>query len=282
MVRQFIIKNEYGEIFDLMNIEKGCIFSEPQGLGVTYNIGFYKIGTVYIENNKELTQSSISGKLYFKDYKKYQDLREYIKRSNNIKLVYKIPINGNYDEYYKEIVIQEITKTELSANQLLISDVQIRGLSNWRKEDVIVQLNKLLNNKRIRWNFRWNSKFGAERNKYIYKNNSNLGAGFIIEITGEVINPVIEIKDEEDTIINKVRYNGTIASNEKLIYSTLDNELYFKKVNNEGVEENLFQTLELNGLNFNKMRPGINKIKVTANNELKNITIRVYPEEEMV
>ena len=30
------------------------------------------------------------------------------------------------------------------------------------------------------------------------------------------------------------------------------------------------------------MRPGINKIKVTANNELKNIIIKVYPEEEMV
>jgi hypothetical protein len=282
MVRQFIMQNDYGEIFDLMNIDNGCIFAEPQGLGVSYTVEFYKIGTAYIVNNKELVQSSISGKLYFKDYTKYQDLREYIKKSNNIKLIYKIPIGGQYDEYYKEIIIQEITKTELSTNKLLISDIHMKGLSNWRKEETIVQLNKILSNKRIKWNFKWNSKFGAERNKYIYRNNSNLDAGFVIELTGEVISPVIEIRDEQDNIINKVRYSGTIASNEKLIYSTVDNELYFKKVNNEKQEENLFQTLDLNGLNFNKMRPGINKIKVTANNELKNIIIKVYPEEEMV
>lgn len=281
MVRQFMMQNDYGEMFDLMDVEKGCIFAEPQGLGISYNIEFYKIGTVYIKNNKELVQSSISGKLYFKNYKKYQDLREYIKRSNNIRLVYKIPIEDTYDEYYKEIIIQEITKTELSTNKFLISDINMKGLSNWRKEEKIIQLNKLINGRRIKWNFRWNSKFGAERNKYLYNNTSNLDASFVIELAGELINPIIEIRDDQDNIINKVKYVGSVAANERLIYSTVDNDLCFKKINDEA-EINLFQTLDLNGLNFNKLKKGINKIKVTANNEIKEIIIKVYPEEETV
>lgn len=281
MVRSFKICNEYGEEFDLMDIEKGCIFAEPQGLGISFNLGFYKIGTAYIENTKELVQSSITGKLYFKGYKEYQNLREYLKKSTDLKLIYKIPINKQYDEYYKEIVIQDITKTELSESGMLISDIIMKGKSNWKKEEVAIKLNKLINNKRIKWNFKWNAKFGAERNKYLYMNTSNLDASFLIEISGEVIAPVIEIKDEYDNIINKVKYSGTVASDEKLIYSTVDNNLCFKKVSGER-EENLFQTLDLNGLNFNKMKPGINKIKVTANNEIRNTNIKIYPEEEMV
>ena len=78
-----------------------------------------------------------------------------------------------------------------------------------------------------------------------------------------------------------MKYVGSVAANERLIYSTVDDNLCFKKINDEG-EVNLFQTLDLNGLNFNKLKKGINKIKVTANNEIKEIIIKVYPEEETV
>lgn len=283
MVRKFKFMNEKGEEFDLMDIKKHAFFSEPKGLGYSMSYDFLRIGDDFITNSKSLNQSSITGRLYFSGYNEYQMFIDYIEKSNNIYLYYYIPINDlYYEEYYKEVIIRQVTKGEKEHKTgHLISDITINGLENWKKEvKIISEIGEDTNE--IRWNFIWNSHFSNYNlNSFIYNNTSHTEIGYTIEILGEITNPIIEIFSEDGKVLNKIEYIGTINKTEKLKYSTLDTDICFLKYSNDEII-NLYNSLSLEHANFAKLPKGISKFKIKANNEIKNITIKIYPEYKTV
>ena len=112
MVREFKLINENGQRFSMMNIEEGCFLSSPTGLGYGYNIEYSQIGNDFIQNLKKTTQGQIGGELIFKNYDNYKKFVDFVESTNFLKLVYKVPFEDGYTEYFKDIDISTVDKTE--------------------------------------------------------------------------------------------------------------------------------------------------------------------------
>lgn len=113
VVREFYIENETGQRFSMMNIEEGCFLSSPTGLGYSYDIQYSQIGNDFLQNIRKLTQGQIGGELIFKKYDNYKKLVDFIESANFLKLVYKIPFENGFTEFFKDIDISNIDKSEI-------------------------------------------------------------------------------------------------------------------------------------------------------------------------
>lgn len=113
VVREFYIENETGQRFSMMNIEEGCFLSSPTGLGYSYDTQYSQIGNDFLQNIRKLTQGQIGGELIFKKYDNYKKLVDFIESANFLKLVYKIPFENGFTEFFKDIDISNIDKSEI-------------------------------------------------------------------------------------------------------------------------------------------------------------------------
>lgn len=113
MVREFYIENETGQRFSMMNIEEGCFLSSPTGLGYSYDTQYSQIGNDFLQNIRKLTQGQIGGELIFKKYDNYKKFVDFIESAIFLKLVYKIPFENGFTEFFKDIDISNIDKSEI-------------------------------------------------------------------------------------------------------------------------------------------------------------------------
>jgi len=112
VVREFYIENETGQRFSMMDIEKGCFLSAPTGLGYSYDTQYSQIGNDFIPNIRKLVQGQIAGELVFKNYDNYKNFTDFIESSEKLKFVYKVPFENGFKEYFKDIDISSVDKTE--------------------------------------------------------------------------------------------------------------------------------------------------------------------------
>lgn len=113
VVREFYIENETGQRFSMMNIEEGCFLSSPTGLGYSYDTQYSQIGNDFLQNIRKLTQGQIGGELIFKKYDNYKKIVDFIESAIFLKLVYKIPFENGFTEFFKDIDISNIDKSEI-------------------------------------------------------------------------------------------------------------------------------------------------------------------------
>lgn len=112
MVREFYIENETGQRFSMMNIEEGCFLNAPTGLGYAYNIEYAQIGDNFIQNIRKLAQGQIGGELIFNEYDFYKNFVDFVESAEFLKFVYKVPSQNGFTEYFKDIDISIVDKTE--------------------------------------------------------------------------------------------------------------------------------------------------------------------------
>lgn len=117
VVREFYIENETGQRFSMMNIEEGCFLSSPTGLGYSYDTQYSQIGNDFLQNIRKLTQGQIGGELIFKKYDNYKKFVDFIESAIFLKLVYKIPFENGFTEFFKDIDISNIDKSEIRNRQ---------------------------------------------------------------------------------------------------------------------------------------------------------------------
>lgn len=113
MVREFYIENETGQRFSMMDIENGCFLHSPTGLGYSYDIEYAQIGNDFIQNIRKLTQGQISGELIFKNYDNYKNFIDFIESAENLKFVYKLPFENGLREFFKDVDISNVDKSEI-------------------------------------------------------------------------------------------------------------------------------------------------------------------------
>jgi hypothetical protein len=277
MVREFYLVNEKGQQYSLMDLNNYCFLSSPSGLGYSYNSTYEQVGNTFIENLRELNQGNIMGELVFKEYDNYKNLIDFVEFSNTLKAIYKIPFINGIKTYYRDIKIESIEKAEKSKNGLLYSSVNFNCLSLWYEQNEIVYTIKTGENE-IRWDFKWDSKFASYDNRNItFENKGHTEAPFLLQINGYVLNPSISIyvngakKEELKLLLD-------IEENEKLIYSTKDNDLYIHKVLIDGTIENIFNSsnIDLNNTNFFKLPKGLCEIRLSADNDITSAILTIY------
>lgn len=113
MVREFYIENETGQRFSMMDMDKGCFLNSPTGLGYSYDTQYAQIGNNFIQNIRKLTQGKIGGELIFNEYDNYKKIIDFVESANYLKFVYKVPLKNGFTEYFKDIDISSVDKSEI-------------------------------------------------------------------------------------------------------------------------------------------------------------------------
>lgn len=285
MVREFKLINEKGQEFSLMDIENYCFLSEPSGLGYEYQTEYQQLGDTFISNLRNIQQGQINGTLNFKNYTNFASFVNFVESSESLRFGYKIPYaDSSFKEYFKDVQIQSLEKSQIQTNGFLSEAVVFDCLSLWYEENTIIY-NITAQENEIRWDFKWDSKFADYDSRNLqYINNGHVEAPIYVEIDGQVVNPKIELYVEGE-LIQTVAVNITIAEFEKLLYDTRENQFMIAKQNTDGTIESLFSLDYIDFENDNVIRLPKNKsceIKLTAENEVLNAKLTIYPRYKAV
>ena len=284
MVRKFRLVNEKGQDFSLMDLYNYCFLSNPDGLGYNYETEYQKLMDTFIENIRKLAQGQISGTVNFINYDNYRNFIDFIENSENLRLSYIVPYQNGEKEYFKDIKIQSISKTQKQTNGILSETVIFDCLSLWYEENIITYTVKPLENE-IRWDFKWDSKFSDYDSRNLqYINKGHVEAPIYVEIDGQVVNPKLELYVEGE-LYQSVEITTTFAQYEKLIYDSRENQFAILKEKTDGTTESLFSLDYINFKNDNVIRIPKNRsceIRLTADNEVLNARLTIYPRYKAV
>jgi len=280
MVREFKLINEKGQVYSLMDIENYTLLTEPDGLGYSYSSSFVKIGETFINNLKKQNQISISGICNFQKYSNYTKLVNFIENSKKLKLYYKIPFEENsYGEYFKDIELESLGKTEKGLNGILSCPISFSMISLWyEQKEYIYDMSAGQNE--VRWNFFWGNQFiNYNSRKLDFNNTGHTEAPIYLEIDGMVHNPEIIITNENEDKLFDLKINIEIAQYEKFIYSSVDGELQISKQNVDGTFQNLFKQeyIDITNNNIFKLPQGISKIIIQSDDEIVSAKLNIYP-----
>lgn len=280
MVREFKLVNEKGQEYSLMNINDYCLLTEPTGLGYSYSTEYERLGNTFIANLRKVEQGQINGIVNFLKYDNYKNFIDFIESSEKLKFSYKIPFEQGVKEYFKDVNIQSVPKSEIQTNGLISEPVILDCLSLWYEENTVIYTIQPETGE-IRWDFRWDSRFtDYDSRNLTYINKGHVEAPVLIEMSGHLVNPKIELYIEGE-LYQTVAFNVEIAEYEKLLYGTKENEFYINRQKTDGTIESLFSLDVIDFENDNVIRLPFNKsceIRLKADNEVLNaqVTILAY------
>lgn len=280
MVREFKLVNEKGQEYSLMDIKNYCLLTEPNGLGYGYTTEYEQLGNTFISNLRRIEQGQITGTVNFLNYDNYKKMIDFIEQSESLKFSYKIPLKSGEKEYFKDVQIQNITKTEIQPNSVISESITFDCLSLWYEEKSTVFTIDQIEDE-IRWDFKWDSRFvGYDSRKLSIVNEGHIEAPILVEIDGSLLNPKIQLFIEGE-LYQTVSFTTTIEAYEKLLYGTKENDFYIYKQGTDGTLTNLFDLDVIDFYNDNVIRIPKNRsceIVLSADNGVANaqITILVY------
>lgn len=279
MVREFKLINEKGQEYSLMDIENHCLLTEPEGLGYSYESEYEQLGNTFITNLRKMGQGQISGQLNFKSYDNYRKLIDFIESSENLRISYKVPYLDGAKEYFKDVEIQEVTKTEKQTNGIISETINFDCLSLWYEENTVIYSVEPVSNE-IRWDFRWDSRFSDYTSRGInYVNNGHIEAPIYAEIKGPLVNPKLELYINGE-LYQTIDINVSISEYETLIYDSREKQFEIAKINEDGTKTSLFSLDFIGFENDNVIRIPKNKsctINFAAENEILNAKLTIYP-----
>lgn len=86
-----------------------------------------------------MQQGQIAGTLNFINYDNYTSFVNFVEGSENLRFGYKIPYSdGSNKEYFKDVNIQSLSKTQLQTNGILSEPVVFDCLSLWYEENTVI------------------------------------------------------------------------------------------------------------------------------------------------
>lgn len=268
-MRKFYLENEYGLRMDL-NRPDTAFLSTPSGLGYTMTANYINIGNSYLQSYMNTNQGEIKGTLVFggiNPYENYKEYTDFINTSNKLRMVY-VPDLG---EYFRDVDMVSIDKSEMGKGVLSCSvSFKCKGLFYVNREDRFIIERS---DGELRFDFRWPARFNdySERN-VIFTNAGHVPAPFTAEIYGYTEYPIIEIV-VNNMVLSKVQFDVILQEEEKILYSSLDGDLYCYKVSPDGTIENIASSLDINNTNFFKIPTGQCMIHFTSATGATNKTI---------
>ncbi len=276
--RELCLINEKGERYSLTNFRNNCFLTSPSGLGYAYSTEYEQLDNTFTENLRIIKQGQISGTLNFINYDNYTSFVNFIESSERLKFGYKIPYsNGNEKEYFKDVNMQSVSKTQKQTNGIISEAVVFDCLSLWYEENTTIYTIEPQDNE-IRWDFRWDSRFSDYNTRTLqYINKGHVEAPVLIEMSGHLVNPQIELY-VEGHLYQTVTFNTEIQEYEKLLYGTKEDDFYINKQNTDGTLTSLFDLDVINFENDNVIRLPKNKsceIRLKAQNEVLNAKVTV-------
>ena len=277
-VREFKLINEKGQEFSMMDLENYCLLTDPEGLGYSYTTTYEQVGNTFIENLRKLEQGQIIGTANFGKYENYKKLVNFIEQSESLKFAYKVPLDSQIKQYYKDVNIQSVPKSQKQTNGIISETLTFDCLGLWYEQTTATYDMSATDNE-IRWDFSWDSMFiDYDTRRLSYVNAGHVEAPIEVEISGAVVNPSIELYVENELYL-KTSVNITLTEYEKLLYGSKENKFYLLKENEDGTQETLFKREYIDFESFEVIRIPKNKsceIRLVADNDILNATVTIY------
>lgn len=283
MVRQFKLVNEKGQEFSLMDIEKYCLLTEPSGLGYSYSTEYEQLENNFLINLRRLEQGLITGSANFSHYDNFMSFVNFIESAKKLKFVYSVPYQSESKVYYRDINIKSLGKSEKQTNGIISEAVEFDCLSLWYEQNETIFKIETYEDE-MRYPYTWNSRYIDYNTRSIqFNNKGHIEAPFQVEIDGFVQNPTISILvDDEEYASIKVPI--TINEYEKLLYSSKTGEIYIQKQNTDGTKENLWKKsyIDIRKQNIFKLPIGVSEIRLTADDDVLNAKLIIFPQYKAV
>lgn len=277
MVRQFGLINEKGEEYSLMDIEKYCLLTDPQGLGMSYSASYEKVGSSFAENLRTIEQGEITGTANFSNYENFRKLIDFIEYSEKIRFHYTLPYK-NGSEYYRDVLIKEITKSEIQPNGFISEAITFDCISLWYSVNTAKYIIQAQEDE-IRWDFRWDSRFISYSGRDLdIINDGHTEASIELTIDGEVVNPKIKLLVEGKEV-QEIPFTISISEHEKFMYSSKDNDSYVKKMNTNGTLTDLYSlsVMEFDNNNVCKLPKGKScRLQISADDDIASAVLQVF------
>lgn len=277
-VRGFKLINEKGQEYSLMDIENYCLMTEPQGLGVSYLSEYERLGNTFVEIFRKIQQEPITGIANFISYDNFHKFVNFIVTSEKLKLSYKIPFKNEIKEYFRDVKLNLLSKTEKNTYGIISETVTFDVLSLWYEEartEHTIQSDE----DDLRWDFAFPARFvDYNSSSLIYINQGHVDSPIEFEIDGNILNPVIELYVEGE-LYQTVSINTQITEYQKLQYSSKENEFKIIKVLEDGTEQDLFDLDIIDFSNDNVIKIPPNKrceIKISADTDIRKARLSIY------
>ena len=285
MVREFKLLNESGQGFSLMDIENSVLLTEPSGLGYSYETEYERVGTSFIANIRNIAQGQIGGTVNSLNYDNLRKLGNFIEKAKTLRFSYKVPYDSGSREFFKDINIVSLEKTEIQPNGVLSQAIVFDCLSLWYEENKTVY--DASGEDEMRWDFTWDARYiSFDTRSLIYDNQGHIPAPIQVEINGPVTKPKIEVLVGGE-VVASIEVPVTIAQYETFQYSSETGNLYIRKELADGTFQNLFTKtyINLNNDNIFKLPLGASEIRLTANegeDEIPSAKVTIYPQYKVV
>lgn len=211
-------------------------------------------------------------------YDNYKNLIDFIEASESLRFSYKIPFQNGQKEYFKDVQIQSITKTQKQTDGILKETITFDCLSLWYEENTFIHDMKQQEGV-ISWDFKWDSKFADFTTRSLqFINNGHVESPILVEIDGPVTNPKIELYVEGE-LHQELPFTVKIEEYEKLLYGTREGEFYLNRQKTDGTLEDLFNLDVLNPENNEIIRLPKNKsceLKLVADDDILNAKVTIF------
>lgn len=283
MIRKFKLINEKGQEFSLMNIEKYCLLTEPSGLGYSYSTKYEQVENNFLTNLRKLEQGVIAGSANFLYYDNFMNFGNFIESAKKLQFVYSIPCKEEEKIFYRDVNIKSLGKSEKQTDGVISEEIEFECLSLWYEQNETIFKIETYEDE-MRYNYKWNSRYIDYNTRAIqFNNRGHVEAPFQVEIDGFVQNPTISIFVEDEEYAS-LKIPITINEYEKLLFSSVVGNIYIQKQNTDGTKENLWKRdyININNQNVFKLPLGVSEIRLTADDDVLNAKLTIFPQYKVV
>lgn len=214
MIRKFYLENAQGNRYSLQ--DTNVLGRNPSGLGAEQTFESIILGESkkLTESHYELIDKQLS--IVFKGtvpqvYQMYQDFVRFLSRKP-LKLIYVTP--NTFDEYWCDVVLSSLSKTEVNEADVLECDLVLSPLDFWRNSKTnILDVGDDDEGSGKKYPLKRPYSYGSKSlSEVSISNNGFYDAPFIIEINGTTTNPIITLYDEDNVRYGQARLVGTFDS----------------------------------------------------------------------
>lgn len=213
-IRKFKLIDANGVWYDLTVHEH--FLHTPSGLGFQRDTTYQRLGTRFAVLDDAFAQGQIMGEVFFPHPKAYDKYFEFVRFCQNTPLY--LVYNPNGVEYYREVRVSSVEKTELTIGGLNCP-ITLDCLSLFYKRELINADGKVLYGGKV-YNYKYDYRYSTSMiNTVEIQSNSYADSPCIIWIYGEAINPIWR-HYVNNQLVATGSVNGEIPSGQKLVIDT--------------------------------------------------------------
>lgn len=272
MIRKFYLENEYKQRLDLQDMENAGLAIQPSGLGYDADATYIRVGSHFVTDSFFDRQAMPAFRIIFRPdigYINYHKVIQFILSAKSLTLVY-IPPMGTGMEYYRDIDVTSMSKTEIEADNILPMDITLPC-----KTPYYTQNNKRFEVKAIEGEKRYDYKYPYRYNEYstlgfTITNDGHEPAAFEFVINGYTEYPLARLLDADGNTLQELKFPLIVQEGEYLLYRSLDVARVVELHKADGTVENLINMLDIYNENWLKSPIGTTRMVLTSDTGVMN------------